>query len=213
MVHRHVIARYRTEEIMNTLFSFGFEFDKTYNMGGLGLPANIEWAYGATRLVVWDWDYPDFVVKIPLYTDCFKYCEKEAEIYRTAVADGVDRYFAWCDFIDYYNDWPVYAMEFVNCDSDTIEDESYSSAYKSWCEENGYDSEDEKVSDEFNDLYYSDEMCYDSILDWFYDQVSDVIEIALRKFIGRNKVNDIHAQNVGYLNGHVCLCDYAGFGW
>lgn len=213
MEHKYINAMYRTEQIMDTLIAHGFESDKTYNMSGLGLPANIDWAYGATRLVVWDWDYPDFVVKIPLDVDCFKYCEREAEIYRTAVVSGVDRYFAWCDFIDYYNDWPVYAMEFVNCDSDTIEDESYSSAYKSWCEENGYDSEDEEVSDEFNDLYYSSDLCSDSILDWFYDQVSDVIKDALYKFIGKNRVNDIHAGNIGLQNGHVILVDYAGFGW
>lgn len=213
MEYKYVNAKYRTEQIMNTLLSYGFEPDKTYNISKLSLPAHIDWASGATRLVVWDWDCPDFVVKIPLGTDCFKYCEREVEIYHTAVADGVDRYFAWCDYMGECCDWPIYAMEFVNCDSDTIEDESYSSAYESWCQDNGYDPEDEDVSDEFNNLYYSDELCHESILDWFYNQVSDVIKDALCRFISRNRINDLHAQNIGYLNGHVCLCDYAGFGW
>lgn len=213
MEHRYVGARYRTEEIMNILLTHGFEFDKHFNIGTLGLPANIEWAYGATRLVVWDWDCPDFVVKIPLGTDCFKYCKREAEIYHTAVVDGVDRYFAWCDYMGEYDGWPIYAMEFVDCDRDSIEDSCYTSAYENWCKENGYDPFDLDVSDEFNDMYYSSEICYNSIIDWFYEQVSDVIEMALRKFIGRNKINDIHSGNLGYLNDHVCLCDYAGFGW
>lgn len=213
MEHKYVGAKYRTEQIMGILMTYGFEFDKTYNMSGLGLPANIDWSYGATRLVVWDWDYPDFVVKIPLGEDCVKYCEKEVDLYRAATVEGVDRYFAWCSFIDNYDNYPIYAMEFVDCDSESIEDSCYTFAYKSWCEENGYDRFDLDVSDKFNDIYYSSEMRYDSAVDWFYEQVSDVIEMTLRRFIGRNRINDLHAGNIGLLHDHVCLCDYAGFGW
>lgn len=211
MEQRLIPARERTDKIMKLLFKKGFDFSNTTNIRTLGLPANIGWAYGATRLVVWDWDNTDFVVKIPLGTDCFKYCDKEVSLYQASLTEGVDRYFAWTEFVDFYHDWPIYAMEFVDCDQDSIEDSVYTSAFENWCAETGSDMDDEDAKDEFSD-YYFDEIC-DFVYDWIYDQIGSLAAKALETFINVNRINDIHASNVGFKDGQVVIVDYASFGW
>lgn len=211
MEQRLIPARERTDKIMKLLFKKGFDPFNIGDIETLGLPANIEWAYGATRLVVWDWDYPDFVVKIPLGTDCFKYCDKEVGLYQASLVDGVDRYFAWTEFVDFYHDWPIYAMEFVDCDQDSIEDSVYTSAFENWCAETGSDMDDDDAKYEFSDYFY-DEVC-DFIYDWIYNQIGSLEAKALESFINVNRINDIHCQNVGFKDGQIVIVDYASFGW
>jgi len=209
---RFTEAYNRIHELMNVLMAAGFDINDPWSFESLDVPENINFATGATRLVVWDEDNPDYVAKIALTEEDEKYCIHEVELYNAAVEAGLEEHFAWCAEIYDYGVHSVYAMEYLDCDTASIDSESYQWGYERYCLDNDLDSESDNSKEKFSDYYWSSNW-EDLVLDWFEDKLIKPIAIKFNDFILDYDISDIHAGNVGYRKNQLVLCDYAGYGW
>lgn len=206
-------ARYRIHELLTTLDYLGFSIDDPWSFEGLNAPENIKFATGATRLVIWDADNPDYVAKIALTADDEKYCQKEVELYKAAVEAGLESHFAWCAEIYDYGARSVYAMEYLDCNYEEMDSESYQWGYERYCAEENLNSEDDDSKEAFENYFWSSSSCDELVLEWFEDKLIKPIAAKFDRFIYDHDINDIHASNVGYRGNTLVICDYAGYGW
>ena len=145
--------------IINEVEGAGFNISDPYSIinGSYEYwPDYLQYSYGASRLVIWDTECCDYVLKIALNEDYEKYCQREVEIYQAAVREGMADNFAWCMCYaepcmddDFYNAG-IYVMEYVDCDSDTVYDSAWRHGYEEYCEMKGFDSSSYDHCDEFD---------------------------------------------------------------
>ena len=160
-------------------------------------------SYGASRAAVID-RANRIVFKIPFkgyeeeslfegaeYThvgNSWNYCETEKTIYKEAKKYGVEDFFLPVQTIENIN-YPFYAQKLVEV---LASNENYLSS-------SGYD---EGSSDFDIPNYFLDKMN-----DYYgEDSVDDFIRFGFD--IG---LNDVHDENIGYINGRPVIFDYAGF--
>ena len=206
-------ATIRTNEIMDMLLNVGFNINDPMNIDYLGLPSNFMYDSGASRLVIWDTNNLDYVVKLPLRPEYERYCIHEVELYHKAVEAGVEAQFGWCEEIDNYGEITAYAMEYLDCDYDGISDTTYTWGYERYCSEQKLDSSLESSHKQYNSYYWDTYEDSNLLLDWFEDHLIKPVAAAFDKFINEYEINDIHPGNVGYRGSEVVLCDYAGWNW
>lgn len=196
------------KNLFDMLVDYGFDVHDPMSIRHLDLPDDVQWNDGCTRLVVWTFG-SDYVIKIPLTDSDNKYCLKECELYRAAVEAGVEKYFGWCDYVT-TSQTKIYVMEYLSCNEEQIDDDSYEHAYKSYCEENDLEDNDD-TRDEFDSSEYENN---EAVYDFFMDKIDDLrIRRAVDKFICDNDISDLHAGNWGYRGNTLVVCDYASFGW
>jgi hypothetical protein len=214
---RRIEAFEAAQRIIDECVDYGFDLTDPESILKLGrrgqYPCGLYMNWGATRLVIWD-EYEDYVLKIAIQDYYEKYNAHEAEIYWAAEGEGngVSESFAWCDcYIEPTVDAPgIYVMEYVNCDEDRVIDDSYTYGYKRFCEDNGYDPDDEESADAYSDYYYEDS---DEILDYFMSDMSDKERQIFWTFFSEWRIHDVHCQNIGFRGNKPIICDYAGWGW
>lgn len=216
MVNRTEATNF-ARNLFEELVDYGM--DRTNPAGSichLDLPNDITWACGASRIAIWR-NNSNYVIKMPIYANCLKYCEREVEIYHDAVKQGIEEYFAWCDCAIAPADnggFGVYVMEFLNCDEDGIDDDSMEYRFKEYCRSNDLDSEDEEVRDDFLDWYWDSDDCGDAVIDYLVEQIPETsVQRKVYSFIDNEDISDIHSGNVGYRNNTLVFCDYASYGW
>ena len=209
---RFTEAYNRIHIIMDILCEAGFDINDPWSFESLDVP-ELWFATGATRLVIGMNDYPDYVAKIALTEDDEKYCIHEVELYRAAVEAGLEEHFAWCEEIDDYGTHSVYAMEYLDCDYEAMDSESYQWGYERYCAEENLNSEDEDSKEAFEDYFWSSGSCDSLVLDWFEDKLTEFVAAKFDRFIYDHDIKDIHPGNCGRRNGQLVLCDYAGYGW
>ena len=181
-------------------------------------PEDMRYAFGASRLVIWDDDYCDYVIKIALQEDYEKYCQREVDIYKAAVKEGLEDQFAWCMCYaepcmddDFYNPG-IYVMEYVDCNEDDIEDTTWKYGYEQYCSLNGLDSSDYNSADAYNDWNQGD--TEDMVLDYMESLMSPEYRRAFEVFMYKWWITDIHSQNVALKpDGNMVIIDYAGWNW
>lgn len=153
---------------------------------------------GATRYVFYDLNNHDYVYKI----DRFEYdgfCKTEAYNYSKAKEEHIEDFFAECDFVLSYEGREIYAMEFIECDEDSIESDLY-------CKIKSLECMDEYETEDF--LYDLDsEGKVRELINFYFDHY-DVKKFF--EFCDFNEINDIHVGNIGYKNGKIKVLDYAG---
>lgn len=208
------------ERIINMIESAGFDIaDPTSIINGeyRDFPEGMQYAYGASRLVIWDDDYCDFVVKIALGSNCEKYCQHEVDIYQAAERAGLEDKFAWCMCYsepcireNYYSPG-IYVMEYVDCDEEVVYDSAWKYGYKSFCESKGYDSSNYDAADEYNDWNWSDDD--DMVLDYMEAQMDEETKRAFCVFMMKWNITDIHTANAGFKGNDMVIVDYAGWNW
>ena len=201
-------AKIRAIDILDRLTDVGFDIHDPWTATSVAAIEGIETASGASRLVLWDMCCQDYVVKLGLCEEDNRYCEREVELYNAAVEAGVEDSFAWCAYVGDYRGVPVYAMEFLVCDSDDVYDRSDAWDYENYCWENDLDKDDEESRES-----YSHDRGYDSsiILDWVESLFPKEYAARFDRFIYEHDIDDIHSANVGYRGTQVVLCDYAGW--
>lgn len=210
---RFTEAYNRIHELLTTLDYLGFDIEDPWSIESIDLPEEIGYATGATRMVIWDKNNPDYVAKIALTTDDEKYCQKEVELYKAAVEAGLESHFAWCAEIYCHGEKSVYAMEYLECDYEEMDSESYQWGYERYCAEENLNSEDEDSREAFENYFWSSSSCDDLVLEWFEDKLVRPVAAKFDRFIYDHDINDIHASNVGYRGNTLVICDYAGYGW
>lgn len=177
--------------------------------------SEIDMASGCTKGCIMDWDN-DYVYKIGFldavdnedseYTD---YCAREYDLYCQMNADSeIPQYifdiFVPVDFVGNYTieldgktySIPIYGQAAVEVDEDRV----YTTSFQNYC-----DSGDHTI--------YSDEELEDQ---WEYleefEQVEFCFPTEIYGVFSNYHINDVHASNVGYINGKLRIFDYAGYG-
>ena len=206
------------ERITNALQSAGFDLSDPQSIiqrAWSDLPDGIQYAYGASRLVLWDEYYYDYVVKIALNPDYEKYCQREVEVYAAAVQEGLADSFGWCMCYsepDYDNDRPgIYVMEYLDCNEDEVYDDAWCYGYKEYCRSNGLDASNYDNADEYNDWNCEDDGMY---LDYFESEMSRDYLKAFEVFLCKWRITDLHQANFSCGKpSEMKIVDYAGWGW
>ena len=209
------------ERIINMVESAGFDITDpnsiiNYNNYSL-MPDDMRYAYGASRIVIWDEDYCDYVIKIALDEQYEKFCQHEVEVYEAAVKEGLADNFAWCMCYSdsYYEEDKyvpgIYVMEYVDCNEDTVADATYKHGYEEYCEMNGLDSSNWDSIDEYDRWYEGDSE--DRVLDYMESLMSSEYRRMFEVFMCKWWITDIHEQNVGFKGSNMIIVDYAGWNW
>lgn len=184
---------------------------------------DMAFAHGSSRVVLWDCDSCDYVMKIGCLRADEMFNEREENTYIDAVLEGADEAFAWmtCIYEPGYEIRPgvfldrgIYAMEFADCDEEAISEATSSAAWADYCDEQGIDPFDSDAYDKFIDDY-GEEICYndDRVLDYAVQKCwNDELGEKVMKVIAENQVNDLHEGNVAFNNnGMLVLIDYGGW--
>ena len=169
---------------------------------------------GATKFVIGIPDC-DYVLK---FTMCgYNYCQREADIYSAAVAEGFDGAFAACyhlfDYVIGKLDVPMYAMECCDCDDCAIGDDIYEFEFREYCTTNGL-----MDNSETREKFYC-ERDYDAhdetVMDWACEHWGVercTNERTVVDFMREMFINDIHCGNWGWSGDRLVLVDYSGYG-
>lgn len=209
---RFTEAYNRIHMIMDILDHAGFDINDPWSFKSLDVP-ELWFATGATRLVVGMNDYPDYVAKIALSEEDEKYNIHEVELYQAAEREGLGEHFGWCAEIYDYGTRSVYAMEYLECDCDQIDSESYQWGYENYCYEQDLDVNTEDSREAYEDYFWKSGTCDNLVLDWFEDKLLKPMVAKFNRFVHEHDIDDIHASNVGYRGNILVICDYAGYGW
>lgn len=208
------LATERTYAILDKLTECGFDVKEPY---AADLPDGMYISDGACRVVVIDEKHPDFVIKFGWTPSDEKYCKREAEIYEEAKKKGLAKYFAWTHYICEYQDYGVYAMEYLNCDEETVDDRSSDYCWELYCEDNDLDEEkareDWDIRDEFWDSYNDSTDHTYGVVRYLFSLISAGDAIKLDQLMWDWNINDMHAGNWGLRGNQLVMCDYAGYGW
>ena len=210
------------ERIINMIESAGFNIADPHSIiyGDYSVfPRDMQYAYGASRLVVWDEDYCDYVIKIALNEDYEKYCQHEVEIYEASVREGLSDKFAWCmcyaepryDDENKYETPGIYVMEYVDCNEDVNMDEVWKYGYSQYCKERGLDSSSYDYADDYDE--WNCEEDDELVLEYVESQMSDEQRRLFNVFIMKWWISDIHNQNIGHIGNRIVILDYAGWNW
>ena len=187
----------------------------------MNMPGDMRYAYGASRIAIWDEDYCDYVVKIALNEKYEKFCQHEVEVYEAAVKEGLADTFAWCMCYaePQYNDEGeyevpgIYVMEYVDCNEDEVYDSAWKHGYEEFCSMKGIDgsSYSDKLIRSFDDWNCEDEE--DMVIDYIKSSMSYEEQKAFNVFMMKWCISDIHTQNAGFIGNRMVMVDYAGWNW
>lgn len=217
-------AAIAADRIINMVECAGFDITDPNSIlsypNYMNMPEGMQYAYGASRIVIWDEDYCDYVIKIALDEKYEKYCQHEVEVYEAAVKEGLADNFAWCmcyaepiyDDNGEYDAPGIYVMEYVDCNEDDVEDTTWKYGYEQYCSLNGLDSSDYNSADAYNDWNQGD--TEDMVLDYMESLMSSEYRRAFEVFMCKWWITDIHSQNVALKpDGNMVIIDYAGWNW
>jgi len=221
-MHDRIAIRNHYMEVLEELSKIGLdtffetrarcEFD---NFDWNSVPGSIQLSGGETKAVIWDNEMP-YVLKIPYFstkTVDKNYCDREVDFYAEAEEAGLEDCFAWCDFLFFFHNCPVYIMEWADCDEGAIGDSAYDASFRLACAQEGISEGSENYDrfvDEFSDSYYNCD-CDTQILDlldevWGYQKAR-----AFNDFCYDHGINDRHTGNWGYVDGRLVIIDYSGY--
>jgi hypothetical protein len=220
--NRRFEAFMAADRIMTMAECAGVDFMNPQDFVAMGwsgdCPDEMMWNNGASRLVIWDSDYCDYVIKIALAPGYEKYCQHEVEVYEAAVREGFADQFAWCACYqepvygdDGFYTPGIYVMEYVDCDEEAVYDSAWMHGYRSYCEMKGLDSSSYDHMEEYNDWNYCEDD--DMVLDCIEASMDEDTKRAFCVFMMKWWITDIHTQNAGFKGNKMVIVDYAGWNW
>ena len=216
-------AAMAADRIINMVESAGFDLTNPNDMltypNYMNMPGSMTYAYGASRIAIWDEDYCDYVVKIALDEKYEKFCQHEVEVYEAAVKEGLADNFAWCMCYaePQYNDEGeyevpgIYVMEYVDCNEDVNSDEIWKYGYSQYCKERGLDSSSYDYADDYDE--WNCEEDDELVLEYVESQMNDEQRRLFNVFMMKWWISDIHNQNIGHIGNRIVILDYAGWNW
>lgn len=185
-------GHYSLNKFVRVLNDMGYTFDSGMTKGVF---------YNRKLLPNWVFKF-DLVTHSILFNDdkLYTYCELEHHLYRQAVYDGFDEYFATSISLCTVGNIRIYLMEYVNCD----ECEVVSQFIESMRASGGFD-EDEDDKDLYDNLRDYD--CFDTIMVAYDD-----FDFAC--WASNHYINDLHSGNFGYTpdGEQLLIIDYCGYG-
>lgn len=129
---------------------------------------------------------------------CWDYCSVEKERYQYAEIDGVEMCLAKTKLLTTIQDHPIYIQEYAtmyNYGSSSCHSAEDKSTVEKICADKHYNCfHTEWLSDVFS--FFGEKIFY-KLLSW----------------IDTYEVNDLHANNLGYIHGRPVLVDYSGWNY
>ena len=209
------------ERIINMVESAGFDLTDPYSIINYAnystTPDEMRWDNGASRLVIWDEDYCDYVIKIALSEKFEKFCQHEVEVYEAAMKEGFADKFAWCmQYAEPHGEGDtyvpgIYIMEYADCNEDVNMDSAWKYGYEQYCKMKGFDSSNYDHADEYEE--WNCEEYDDMVIEYVQSTMSEEQKRAFNVFMMKWWITDIHTQNVGYVGNRIVILDYAGWNW
>ena len=204
--------------------------DNVYGDDTEGLPSTISIKFGATRGCIIDDDY-DYVVKFDLDPSFgTKACSHELNVFNDAKVWGLDPYFSEVEYLGTYTriiqfydyraiekhfNWYAYYGDF---DEDFMkEEENYGDVlpivisiplygYKKASRVNRPRRVDRDFSYGASPLAEHTEVAF-----LFINEYGTDVFNSLSAFLEEENINDIHGGNIGLVDGHLVIIDYAGY--
>lgn len=202
-----------------------------------GLRDNVSFHTGASRACIVDDDY-EWCVKFDIEEDWLgSCCKREVKIYQAATEEGLENSFAEAIYLgDYCRTYDFYDVDKVECFTDLYSGdiEEFYAAFESNRESLGEMCPVEvrlplyafrrasvksyycgRITDEERQLIKSchsplwernQGIAIEFLRDYGFEQYQQ-----LSKFLTRHKVNDVHINNAGWIDGRIVLIDYAGY--
>ena len=231
-IRKNILAKFDGVCLDNVLTESNWEDVITENMKGIPYHT----AHGVSKCVFMFKDFPNLVVKIPFtgsgtesedeydepYEDFYcasfgcgehklkrkwDYCEAEATIYKDAVASGVSDFFAETVCIGEIDNHPIYVQEIATIYYDVYFD------YE--CEYSGEDQKKNRSSimeKSNNSLSEDDCLIVSQIwLATFIEEYGITAAIDLITFLKDEGVDDLHSENLGFIDDKPVIVDYASF--
>ena len=129
---------------------------------------------------------------------CWDYCSVEKERYEFAEIEGIEMCLAQTKFLTTIQDHPIYMQEYAtmyNYGGSSCHSDADKNTVKQICSDKHYDCfHEEWLSDVFS--FFGEKIFY-KLLSW----------------IDEYEVNDLHANNLGYIQGRPVLVDYSGWNY
>lgn len=159
---------------------------------------------GCCRFILGNNDYP-FIFKADFGEDD-KYCSTEEANYEMALTMGVEDRFAEIHYLTDFDGFSFYVMERADCDYEDICSEMQDILIEAAIEEDMYDGDEELIREE---IYWTGDS---DRVDEFFETIMDCQEYHhWSVFCSDNRITDIHAGNIGKIDGRWVVIDYAGY--
>ena len=159
---------------------------------------------GCCRFILGNNDYP-FVFKAD-FGDDDRYCSAEEANYEMALTEGVEDRFAEIHYLTVFEGFTFYVMERADCDYDDICSEMQDILVDTALEDGEYDGDEEFAR---NEIYWTGDS---DRVDEFFETIMDCQEYHhWSAFCSDNRITDIHAGNIGKIDGRWVVIDYAGY--
>ena len=159
---------------------------------------------GCCRFILGNNNYP-FIFKADFGEDD-KYCSTEEANYEMALTMGVEDRFAEIHYLTEFEGFSFYVMERADCDYEDICSEMQDLLVNTALEDGEYDGDEELAREE---LYWTGDS---DRVDAFFETIMDYQEYHhWSVFCSNNRITDIHAGNIGKIDGRWVVIDYAGY--
>ena len=159
---------------------------------------------GCCRFILGNNNYP-FIFKAD-FGEKDRYCATEEANYEMALTMGVEDRFAEIHYLTEFEGFSFYVMERADCDYEDICDEMRDLLIDVAIEEDMYDGDEELIREEYYWTGDSDRV------DEFFETIMDYQEYHhWSVFCSDNRITDIHAGNIGKIDGRWVVIDYAGY--
>lgn len=178
------------------LLEYFFSPERNEDLSYFGIDVN----YGCTKMVISIPDN-DWVLKIPFSDTVVDHCKTEYRNYLISKREGYDNYFAECDFLMEYKDLPCYIMKRAEVSRDRLQSEMFAYLLDETGDEE-YATKNSKPWCKSGEEYVEDLMRYH----YGVEAIED-----LYIFFRDYNIDDLHADNVGYVDGRLVFIDYSGY--
>lgn len=137
------------------------------------------------------------------------YCEVETLLFNDAIKENVSDFFAETLFIGFSNGHPIYVQEKARI----FQGESEYNYYEGgWVRKSAEMVKKEMIA--YDSSFTMDNIFFPAPLAWmvdFYLYYGIEELIRLYRFIDNTGIEDLHGENVGYINHRPVITDYASF--
>ena len=159
---------------------------------------------GCCRFILGNNNYP-FIFKAD-FGENDRYCSTEEANYEMALTMGVEDRFAEIHYLTDFEGFSFYVMERADCDYEDICSEMQDILIDVAIEEDMYDGDEELIREE---IYWTGDS---DRVDEFFETIMDCQEYHhWSVFCSDNRITDIHAGNIGKIDGRWVVIDYAGY--
>lgn len=153
---------------------------------------------GASKLI-FIFNNHDYVIKVPFNSYVFNYCAREVDNYKKACQEQLEYFFAPIFYLGISHNLPIYAMKKAVTGEKEIEQR--------------FSAVSDKVLS-LNNKQYEPSIYYNwcslkmkALFEYEYS-LSDYGRLG--GFLQRNNINDIHYNNIGFIENKPVIIDYSG---